>query len=69
MTGRTPTVADAEAIAALLAECAAAYGYTPLDAAEIRSWSGNPDLAAEDFRLFEDGGRPVAYADLTVRPG
>lgn len=69
MTGRTPTAADAEAIAALLAECAAAYGYTALDADEIRSWFGNPDLAAEDFRLFEDGGRPVAYADLTVRPG
>lgn len=69
MTGRTPTAADAEAIAALLADCGAAYGFLPAGAGEIRSWFAYPDLAAEDFRVLEDGGRLVAYADLTLREG
>lgn len=69
MTGRTPTAADAEAIAALLAECGAAYGNLPPDADEVRSWFAFPELAAEDFRVFDDGGRLVAYADLMLRPG
>jgi ribosomal protein S18 acetylase RimI-like enzyme len=69
VTGRTPTAADAEAIASLLGECAAAYGYMPLDAGEVGSWFGNPELAAEDFRVFEEDGGLAAYADLTLRPG
>ncbi|MGZ4390060.1 MAG: hypothetical protein ACXVZL_11835, partial [Gaiellaceae bacterium] len=62
MTGRTAGAADADAIAALLAECAAAYGYLPPDADEIRSWFGQPDLGEEDFRVFEQEGGLAAYA-------
>ncbi|HSP71199.1 MAG TPA: GNAT family N-acetyltransferase [Gaiellaceae bacterium] len=69
MTGRTATPADADAIAALLAECAGAYGYLPPDADEIRSWFGQPELAAEDFRVFEEEGGLAAYADLRLGEG
>ncbi|MGZ4355064.1 MAG: GNAT family N-acetyltransferase [Gaiellaceae bacterium] len=69
MTGRTAGVADADAIAALLAECASTYGYLAPDADEIRSWFGQPDLGEEDFRVFEQEGGLTAYADLRLPEG
>lgn len=69
MTSRTPSAADAEAVAALLTRVALADGDSPVDAAEIRLWLTSPSLDPSDFQLFELDGEPVAYADVYVPGG
>jgi ribosomal protein S18 acetylase RimI-like enzyme len=69
VTGRTLQVADAEAVAALLSRIADADGTGWVDAADVRSWPAMPGALPENFRLFEQDGVPVAYADVYVAPG
>jgi ribosomal protein S18 acetylase RimI-like enzyme len=69
VTERTPTVADAETLAALLNRIADGDGAGWVDAGELRLWMTSPALRPEDFHLFEVDGRPAAYADVYVPAG
>ena len=64
VTGRTPTLDDAEAIAAFLRRVADAEGGGWTTVVEIRDWLTRPDLQPEDFRIFERDGDVVGYADV-----
>jgi mycothiol synthase len=64
-THRPPTMADAEAVAAVITACQAAEGTTtPVTAEEVRDdWAG-VDLASEAMVILDPGDCVVACADI-----
>ena len=56
---------DAGQVAALFAD---AFGDArKLDAREVASWLGDPDLKHENLRVLEEDGRIVGYCDISAR--
>jgi mycothiol synthase len=68
VSGRTPTLADADAVATLLNRIADADGTGWVEPGDVRGWLTMPATRPENFRLLEQDGEPVAYADLYVAP-
>jgi ribosomal protein S18 acetylase RimI-like enzyme len=66
--GRTPTVADAAPIAALLNRIADGEDSGWVDEAELRDWLTAQGNDPGNFQVFEQDGELAAYADVFV-PG
>jgi mycothiol synthase len=41
----------------------------PIDAAELRSWLGHPEIDPESLRVLEVDGRVAGYGDITIADG
>jgi mycothiol synthase len=66
VTARPLTADDAPTVAALINRTADADGAGWVEAGDMLRWLTAPGARPEFFRVFEDGGEIVAYADLYV---